>query len=207
MRRVIVCGLLALCAASGQSALERQRASASKQLDSLRRRAGVSAQSFFSTAWLGAPVRMIPANAPDVRADCEPVSAASLSGFIAEAATREGLNPALLRAVIHRESGGRACAVSAKGAQGLMQLMPATSAELGVSDAFDPAQNIGAGARYLKDLLKRYSGNLRLALAAYNAGPQRVDAGGAVPAIAETQAYVRAILETLDGESESPSFQ
>jgi hypothetical protein len=89
---------------------------------------------------------------------------------IRQAASRYDLDPALIRSVIQVESSGNPRAVSSAGAQGLMQLMPATAAELGVTDPFDPAQNIMAGSRYLKQLLDRYQGDTKLALAAYNWG-------------------------------------
>jgi soluble lytic murein transglycosylase-like protein len=103
----------------------------------------------------------------------------------------------LLRAVIERESAYRPCVVSPAGAQGLMQLMPATAGEFGVDNPFDPGQNIDAGAKYLKQLMERYKGDLGLALAAYNAGPTTVDRSAGSPAIPETQDYVRAILDKL----------
>src|SRR5581483_940451 len=117
--------------------------------------------------------------------------------LIEEAARRENLKPDLLRGIIRQESGARPCAVSAKGAEGLMQLMPATSAEFGVSDPFDPKQNIQAGAKFLKQLLTRYSGDVTKALAAYNAGSARVDQADGVPAIRETMHYVSSILGSL----------
>jgi soluble lytic murein transglycosylase-like protein len=108
-----------------------------------------------------------------------------------------GLDPDLVRAVIRQESGFQPCAVSAKGAAGLMQLMPATLAELEVQDAFDPEQNIDAGIRLLRRLLDRYNGDLALALAAYNAGPMRVDGANGVPPIPETRQYVSDLLKRL----------
>lgn len=114
--------------------------------------------------------------------------------MIKEAAAREKIKEDLVRAVIERESAFRPCAVSPKGAQGLMQLMPGTAAELGVTDVFDPKQNIDGGTRYLKQLLDRYEGKTELALAAYNAGPARVDKAGGVPAIEETRAYILNIM-------------
>lgn len=117
-----------------------------------------------------------------------------LDGVIRSAAERNEVDPNLVRAVIGRESGFRTNAVSSAGALGLMQLMPDTAKTLGVVDAFDPAQNVGAGTRLLRQLIDRYDGRLDLALAAYNAGPAAVDKFGAVPPYAETQAYVRDVL-------------
>lgn len=119
-----------------------------------------------------------------------------LDGIIRGAAERHEVDPNLVRAVIGRESGFRTRAVSRAGAVGLMQLMPDTAEALGVSDAFDPAQNVEAGTRLLRRLIDRYGGRLDLALAAYNAGPAAVDACGDVPPYAETQAYVRDVLAT-----------
>lgn len=113
--------------------------------------------------------------------------------------TREALNnrldPRLLRAVMIAESGGDANAVSSAGAQGLMQLMPGTAAGLGVADPFDPAQNIAGGARYMREMLDRFGGDVRRAVAAYNAGPGAVESYGGVPPYDETRAYVRRVLE------------
>jgi soluble lytic murein transglycosylase-like protein len=113
---------------------------------------------------------------------------------VAEAATRHGLDPKLLHAVVAVESAYRANAVSAAGAAGLTQLMPGTAAELGVADRFDPVSNLRGGADYLARQLMRF-GDLRLALAAYNAGPARVARLGRAPEIPETRAYVGAVVE------------
>ncbi len=104
-----------------------------------------------------------------------------------------GVDRALVRAVIHAESAFNPQARSRVGAQGLMQLMPQTAAELGVSNPFDPEQNIEGGVRYLAMLLERYDKDMRLATAAYNAGPGAVQEYGGVPPYAETQAYVKRI--------------
>jgi soluble lytic murein transglycosylase-like protein len=107
-----------------------------------------------------------------------------------------GLEPQLLVAVISTESGFRAKAVSAKGAQGLMQLMPATARRLGVTDPFDPEQNVRGGARYLTELLRLFNGDLPLALAAYNAGENAVlKHGRAIPPYPETRQYVARVME------------
>ena len=111
----------------------------------------------------------------------------------------------LLRAVISTESAFVPCAISDKGAMGLMQLMPGTATAMGVSNPMDPDDNLRGGVRYLGQLLERYGGDLRLALGAYNAGPALVDRYGAVPPIPETQNYVREILNKLSANPGSTS--
>jgi soluble lytic murein transglycosylase-like protein len=114
--------------------------------------------------------------------------------LVIEHASRHALRPELVRAVIQVESGFNPRARSPKGAMGLMQLMPATARELGVSNAFDPAENIRGGCAYLRRLLDRYQGNEELALAAYNAGADAVDRHGkTVPPYQETRDYVRKV--------------
>src|SRR5258708_1180018 len=142
-----------------------------------------------------APDEMATATHPGLY--CDPVSETDLAPIVLDAAQREGLEPRLLTAVIEQESAFRPCAVSEKGAQGLMQLMPATAQQFGLSDPFDIQQNIGGGARFLKELLTRYAGDQTLPLAAYNSDPTKHDEGGRVPAIPETTNYVREILRKL----------
>lgn len=108
-------------------------------------------------------------------------------------ADKRGLPPALVRAVIHTESGGDPRAISPAGAQGLMQLMPANVKEAGIRDPFDPEQNIAAGTEQLAGLMKRYGGDLDMALAGYNAGPGNVQKWGGVPPFGETQHYIRKV--------------
>jgi soluble lytic murein transglycosylase-like protein len=107
---------------------------------------------------------------------------------------RHHIDPDFISSVIHAESGFNQHAVSPKGAQGLMQLMPGTASQLGVSNAFDPRSNVEGGTRYLTELLERYNFDVIKALAAYNAGPQRVKQYGGVPPYYETQAYVARIV-------------
>ncbi len=122
--------------------------------------------------------------------------AAAYASMIDTAARGAALHPALLRAVISVESAFDTRAVSRAGAQGLMQLQPATARRYGVVNPFDPAENLRGGARYLSDLLKRYNNNLVLALAAYNAGEDAVDRyGRQVPPYRETREYVPAVLK------------
>lgn len=111
------------------------------------------------------------------------------------AARRHHLDPALVLALVQVESAFQPRAVSPKGAQGLTQLMPSTALELGVKDALDPAQNLDGGARYLRQLLTRYGGDVKRALAAYNAGPGAVDRHNGVPPFRETRQYVRRVLD------------
>lgn len=117
-----------------------------------------------------------------------------------ESASRgTGLDPALILSVVMEESGGDPAARSPKGALGLMQLMPETARELGVADRTDAAQNLQGGARYLADMLKKFAGQLDVALAAYNAGPGTVDRlGGKIPDYPETRRYVRRVLERYE---------
>ena len=105
-----------------------------------------------------------------------------------------GVDPNLVKAIIANESGFNANATSKVGAQGLMQLMPGTAAGLGVSNAYDPSQNVWGGTKYIKGLLDRFGGDMRKAVAAYNAGPGAVEKYGGVPPYAETQNYVQNVL-------------
>ena len=119
---------------------------------------------------------------------------AQIDGYIMDSATRHGLDPLLIYSVMHQESSFKQRAISHKGARGLMQLMPGTAARFGVTNIFDPKQNIEGGSRYMKFLLNRFEGNISLALAGYNAGAGAVDNyGWRIPPYAETQEYVRRI--------------
>ena len=117
--------------------------------------------------------------------------------LIVEAAHLYSLDQELIRAVIQAESSFDPSVVSPVGAQGLMQLMPALSASMGITDPFDPRQNIMGGARYLRELLDRHRGNVKLALASYNAGPTAVAKYKAIPPFPETQRYVKKITGLL----------
>jgi soluble lytic murein transglycosylase-like protein len=121
-------------------------------------------------------------------------SPAELRPLLDRAGAAHNIDADLLASVIHAESNGNARAVSRAGAQGLMQLMPSTAAELGVHDSFAPEQNIGGGTAYLDALLTRYHADMRLAVAAYNAGPAAVDRYRGIPPYAETRAYVARVI-------------
>jgi soluble lytic murein transglycosylase-like protein len=117
------------------------------------------------------------------------------ANFITESARAHGVAPELVASVIAVESNFNPNAVSGRSARGLMQLMPQTAARFGVTRVFDPQQNIEAGTKYLKELLLRYNGDLALTLAAYNAGPDRVEQYRSVPPYRETRDYVRRVTE------------
>ncbi len=174
-----------------EASIQKQRDSIRVQMTNAVPIAAVAAPSsaFFTVAW-PKPVQMLPAS-------CDPLPKQRVDELVTQAASREGLKPDLIREVIQRESAFRPCAVSVKGAEGLMQLMPATALELGVKDSFDPEQNVNAGAKFLKQLMAKYNNDLSLTLAAYNSGPSTVDKANGIPENSETQAYVREILKKL----------
>jgi len=174
---------VAAISAKMQASLARQRQAVQKQA----KIAEIPEGSFFVLPFPPPPP-------PPALPECDPIPDVELTPLIQEASKREALRPELLRAVIKQESAFRPCAVSEKGAMGLMQLMPETVDQLRVQDPFDPRENLDAGAKYLKQLFLRYSGDLALALAAYNAGPAKVDASRTVPAIPETENYVKQIM-------------
>jgi len=128
------------------------------------------------------------------------------AGFIQSAARHHGVDADLIVSVITAESKFNPKAVSRKNARGLMQLLPETALRLGVKNIFDPRENIEAGTRYLRELLDRYNNDLTLTLAAYNAGPQRVELYKSVPPYRETLAYVRRVQQTYKArKSSSPA--
>jgi soluble lytic murein transglycosylase-like protein len=132
------------------------------------------------------------------------VESKELEGYIMAAATTHQIDPLLIKAVIKAESNYNPNAVSPKGAQGLMQLMPGTAQDLHVGNPFDPQQNINGGVKYLRSLLDAFGGNLELSLAAYNAGPSRVEAAGGIPSIPETVQYIDRVMRHYKGIKKVP---
>jgi soluble lytic murein transglycosylase-like protein len=168
---------------------------------SVKVRAGVGAVAWSDGQEVEAEVRFeLPADALTLVGEAP--SPANYAVHVNAVAERNGLSPALLEAVVWQESRWRPTAVSPKGAQGLAQLMPGTARELGV-DPRDPVANLEGGARYLRQQLNRFGGDVERALAAYNAGPGRVTRAGGVPNIPETRAYVAAILGRLQAQAVS----
>jgi soluble lytic murein transglycosylase-like protein len=188
----LLCLLAVSIAAFGQPAallqrsIEQQLASAERQRESAR----IQAESIQNPP--PAPARV--PSAPAVTAPCDPLPETLLTPLVESAAQQHHLAPRLLRAVIEQESAFHPCAVSPKGARGLMQLMPSTAEQFAVQDAFDPSQNVATGAKYLRQLLDRFDGDLSLALSAYNAGPAAVDQAHGIPSIPETRDYVQSVL-------------
>ena len=185
-----------------EASIARQRqAVAAMQIPIEKQRAAIAAARSDTGAGdaspQAAPAPFFTLSWPALGAECDPLPDIELTPLIQQAAQHEGLDANLLRAVAQQESGFRSCAVSQKGAMGLMQLMPATAQELGVHDPFDPAESLLSGARLLKQLLARFGGDTALALGAYNAGPERVEESGGVPRIPETMRYVQQILSKL----------
>jgi len=168
------------------ASLAKQRVSLIQQVASAMGKKPTPAASFFMVPWVETPV-------PFSMPPCDPIPAAELDKLVLENSQQQGVKEEIIRGVIQEESGARPCAVSWKGAQGLMQLMPATSEQFGVQDPFDPHQNVEAGTKLLKQLLAKYKDDISLALAAYNAGEAAVDGAGGIPQIPETQKYVNDI--------------
>ncbi|HTV65312.1 MAG TPA: lytic transglycosylase domain-containing protein [Bryocella sp.] len=135
---------------------------------------------------------------PEPTADAAPVQNADLKSIVAAASSQHQIDADFIASVIAAESANNPHAVSPKGAQGLMQLMPGTASKLGVKDSFDPADNVDGGVRYLRALLLEYNGDIPKALAAYNAGPQRVAQYKGVPPYRETHAYVARIINDFN---------
>jgi soluble lytic murein transglycosylase-like protein len=192
-------------AESQRKAVEVQRASVDRQRAAARQQRGSSQVDFRSNS--GGFFEFPDAfNQTQPKFDCPALEPLALNRAIDDASSAYNVPSTLISAVVHQESGGYPCAVSDKGAQGLMQLMPATAASYGVTDSFDPVQNIGGGTRFLGDLLQRYGGDLNRVLGAYNAGPTAVDRADGVPPFPETLQYVRSVLDRIKTPSDPKAF-
>jgi hypothetical protein len=179
-------------------------ASLAQQRASIRLQAGAAAKMAAATAsgpsfFTGAPPIGL-----GLLAECDPMPTDQLNGIITGAAQKESVSFDLIKAVVEEESAARPCAISFRGAEGLMQLMPATAEQFNVQDPFDPKQNVEAGAKLLKLLLGKYDNDLTLTLSAYNAGSGRVDQEGGIPPIPETLNYVADILRKLRPTEDKP---
>ncbi|HEX4167538.1 MAG TPA: lytic transglycosylase domain-containing protein [Bryobacteraceae bacterium] len=173
------------------TALDLQKVSLKKQVESIRQQIGIKVEATNSDFEFLMPPTLVP------DAGCAALSRDDAEALIASAAKKESLQPELVRAVMRQESGFKPCAVSTKGAEGLMQLMPATAVRFQVTDPFDPTTNAMAGAAYLKELMGKYKGDLRLALVAYNAGPLKADQLDPSKYPLETQDYLAAIFAEI----------
>lgn len=182
------------------NAIRRQAASVQRQLGGRR-----SGDGFFVSNWFtdspsgvggGASDDQMAANF-EAPGDCDPLDPSIAEAYIRDSALREGVSLDLVREIVRRESGFKPCALSPKGAMGMMQLMPDTAVSLGVSDPYDARENIDGGVRLIKRLLDKYNGRPDLALAAYNAGEGSVDSANGIPAFAETREYVAAIMKKV----------
>lgn len=165
--------------------------------------AKISAESDFSTA-LNDASQPYAASAYDTSATTCPTD---LDAIFSEAASTYGVSVSLLTSIARAESNFNTSAVSSAGAVGIMQLMPETAASLGVTNSYDPRENIMGGARLISQLLGKYNGNTALALAAYNAGSANVDKYGGIPPFTETQNYVQKVLSYMNANSSEDALQ
>jgi soluble lytic murein transglycosylase-like protein len=180
-----------------QDSLARQMQSIAIQQQSIARQRAIAGP---------APRNLAPAVQADNPFGCDPVPAMQLESAVHNAAQTYNVEPDLIHAVIRQESGGYPCAISEKGAMGLMQLMPDTASEMGATEPFDVTQNVSAGTRFLAELLQRYKGDLIRVLGAYNAGPAAVDRTGDPPPFPETINYIQSILERLKPSADPKLF-
>jgi hypothetical protein len=202
MRRAILLGLLlAAPGAEARAEIALLSSGLTLKLESHRVEDGLVLLALKGGGEMGVPPEAVRGFVPDeVLDEVQLPVGGDLRELAAAAARRHGLPPELVMAVVSVESGFRPEAVSPKGAQGLMQLMPKTASSLGVADALDPVQNLDGGTRHLGQLLTLYGGDLARALAAYNAGEGAVERHGGVPPYRETRAYVKKVLEQYRGQ-------
>jgi soluble lytic murein transglycosylase-like protein len=202
MRRAILLGLLLTApGAPARAEIALLANGLTLKLDGHRVEDGLVLLALKGGGEMGVPAAAVRGFVPDeVLDEVQAPAGGDLRDLAAAAARRHGLDPNLVMAVVSVESGFHPQAVSPKGAQGLMQLMPKTASSLGVADAFDPVQNLDGGTRHLGQLLTLYGGDLARALAAYNAGEGAVLRHGGVPPYRETRAYVKKVLEQYRGQ-------
>jgi soluble lytic murein transglycosylase-like protein len=197
MKRLLVLSIVLAAAPSAQAEIALLENGMTLKIASRRAEGGTLLLELAGGGEVGVPASTVRGFVPDeVIDEVAPGAAAGgdVRALVADAARRHGLDPALVLAVVSVESGFRPDAVSPKGAQGLMQLMPRTAASLGVADAFDAAANVEGGTRHLGSLVARYGGDLKKALAAYNAGAGAVDQYRGIPPYVETRTYVAKVL-------------
>jgi soluble lytic murein transglycosylase-like protein len=200
MRRLLLVLVLVGLARSGSAEIALLASGTTLKLDGHRVEDGLVVLELRGGGEIGVPASAVRGFVPDEVVEEVAGGAASAEGgdlkaLATAAAQRHGIDPELVLAVVSVESAFRPEAVSPKGAQGLMQLMPRTAASLGVEDAFDPEQNLDGGTRHLGSLLALYGGDVERALAAYNAGEGAVARHGGIPPFRETREYVRKVLE------------
>ena len=197
MRRALLLGVLLWApGAAARAEIALLSSGLTLKLDGHRVEDGVVVMALRGGGEVGVPPEAVRGFVPDeVLDEVAGTATGDLRELAAAAARRHGLDPELVMAVVSVESSFRPQAVSPKGAQGLMQLMPGTARSLGVADPLDPAQNLDGGARHLGQLLDLYGGDLVRALAAYNAGQGAVQRHGGVPPYRETRSYVKKVLD------------
>jgi hypothetical protein len=202
MRRAILAGALLLVGAEARAEIAVLTNGMTLKITARRVEGDVAFLTLQGGGEMGVAASLVRGVVPDEVLDEIPIHGGDLRALAVAAARRHGLDPELVLAVIAVESAFRPDAVSPKGAQGLMQLMPATARSLEVQDPMDPAANVDGGARYLGSLVSRYDGDLDKALAAYNAGPGAVDRYNGVPPYKETQGYVKKVRRKYKGKRE-----
>jgi hypothetical protein len=202
MRRWLALSIaVCLCATCGQAAELAQLANGFSLRCESHQEVGGTTRLYLDSSGVGVtelPTAMISGFTAAPEAPKAAAPAGGVPEHIALAARQTGIDPDFIHSVVKAESGYNSNAVSPKGAQGLMQLMPATAARLGVSNSLDAAANIKGGSRYLRELLARYNGDALKALAAYNAGPERVAKYNGVPPYQETRTYVTRVINEFN---------
>jgi Transglycosylase SLT domain len=205
MRNVLLASALVLVAAEARAEIAVLTNGMTLKITARRVEGDVAFLTLKGGGEMGVAASLVRGVVPDeVLDEIGPLNGGDVRALATAAARRHGLDPELVLAVIAVESAFRPNAVSPKGAQGLMQLMPATARSLDVQDPMDPASNVDGGVRYLGSLVSRYDGDLDMALAAYNAGPGAVDRYKGVPPYKETQGYVKKVRRKYKGKTEKP---